>query len=121
MTKMNFSPYDEFPHKIIFQKQGLVSDGAGGWIDGGWTNIDGDPGTYPALVTDISGQEFGQAGQTVNPINKEIYFPYRTDIKPNMRVLLEDGSTVAIKSRPLDQGGQHEKMLIQVTGDELNG
>jgi phage head-tail adaptor, putative, SPP1 family len=117
---MNYSPYDEFPHRIKFQRHLLESDGTGGWVDKGWENVDPDPGTYPALVTDISSREYGQAGGTVNPIEKEVYFPYRTDILPDMRVLLEDGSAVEIKTRPIDQGGQHEIMMIQVTGDELN-
>lgn len=120
MRPMNFSPNDEFPHKVTFQRKDRVSDGGGGWIES-WKNVDKDPNTYPAFVTDISSREYGQAGGTVNPIEKEIYFPYRSDILPDMRVLLEDGSAVSIKTRPIDQGGQHEVMLIQVTGDELNG
>lgn len=119
LQKIN--PYDEFSNRIIFQRHNRVPDGAGGWIDNGWENIDPDPGTYPAFVTDISSREYGQAAQTVNPIEKEIYFPYRTDILPDMRVVLEDESVVSIKTRPIDQGGQHQVMLIQVTGDELNG
>lgn len=111
---------DEFPHKITFQKKVQVPDGGGGWTED-WMNVDSDPGTSPAFVTDISSREYGQATQTVNPIEKEIYFPYRTDITPDMRVLLEDDSTVVIRTRPLDQGGQHEVMLIQVTGGALNG
>lgn len=121
MRPMNFSPNDEFPHGVTFQRKDRASDGGGGWIDDGWVNVDDNPGTYPAFVTDISSREYGQAGGTVNPIEKEIYFPYRSDILPDMRVLLEDGSTVSIKTRPIDQGGQHEVMLVQVTGDELNG
>jgi SPP1 family predicted phage head-tail adaptor len=113
-------PFNEFPNLIVFQRKDQVSDGSGGWIND-WVNVDPDPGTYPAFVDPISSREFGQAAQTVNPIEMEIYFPYRTDILPSMQVVLEDGSTVAIKTRPIDQGGQHEVMLIQVTGDELNG
>ncbi len=123
MRPMNFSPYDEFPHRIRFQRHNIVSDGGGGWEtpagEEEWLDVDPDP--YPAFVTDISSREYGQAGGTVNPVEKEIYFPYRTDILPDMQVLLEDGSAVSIKTRPIDQGGQHEVMMIQVTGDELNG
>jgi SPP1 family predicted phage head-tail adaptor len=111
-------PFNEFSNLVVFQRKDRVSDGAGGWTYD-WVNVDEEP--YPAFVTDISSREYGQAAQTVNPIEKEIYFPYRTDILPSMQVVLEDESIVAIKTRPIDQGGQHEVMLIQVTGDALNG
>lgn len=93
----------------------------GGQIDKGWKNIDEDnDGWSPAFVTDISSNEYQQAGANVNPIVKNVYFPYRTDILPDMRVLLEDGRTVEIKTRPIDQGGMQEICMIEVTGDELN-
>lgn len=120
---MNYSPYDEFPHRIKFQHVKTTDDGMGGQIEDGWEDVDkdkGNDGWSEALVTDISGTEYQQASVNVNPIIKNIYFPYRTDILPNMRVMLDSGQIVAIKTRPLDQGGQHEIMLIEVTGGELN-
>lgn len=108
--------YNEFPHEILFQREGLVPDGGGGWVTG-WA----DYGSSVALVTPISSREYLQASQTTNPIEYEIYFPYRTDIKPDMRVLWDgEERPLYIKTRPMDQGGAHEVMLIEVTGAELN-
>ncbi|PAD36352.1 hypothetical protein CHH48_05570 [Terribacillus saccharophilus] len=104
-----FDPYDEFPHEIIFQQEVQGgSDGLGGWIPGGWQDFD----TSEALVTPVSSREIAQAEQTRNPIDYEVYYPYRTDIEPSMRVMYE-GKVLSIVSEPMDQGGQHEVMLIE--------
>ncbi|MGG3662097.1 phage head closure protein [Bacillus gobiensis] len=106
---------EEFPHEIIFIHQTNVSDGAGGW-ETGWVTYD----TSEALVTPISSREFGQSLQTRNPLEYEVFYPYRTDIKPEMRVRY-DGETLAIKSRPKDQGGAQEVMMIECTYGDANG
>ncbi|MGG3642035.1 phage head closure protein [Bacillus gobiensis] len=109
--------YEQFPHTITFVHQTNVLDGAGGW-ETGWDTYD----TSEALVTPISSREFGQSSQTRNPIEYEVYYPYRTDIKPEMRVIYEDeGETLAIKTRPMDQGGAHEVMMIECTFGDANG
>lgn len=106
---MFYSPYDEFPHEITFQEFQIGgSDGAGGWTEGGWTDVV----TTEALVTPISSREIAQAEQTRNPIDFEVYYPYRTDITPSMRVKY-DGAFLSIKTEPMDQGGQHEVMMIE--------
>ncbi|WP_257000942.1 phage head closure protein [Terribacillus saccharophilus] len=110
--EMDFDPYSnigEFRHTITFQKfQEGGSDGAGGWIEGGWTDVV----TTEALVTPISSREIAQAEQTRNPIDFEVYYPYRTDITPSMRVKYDD-VYLSIKTEPMDQGGQHEVMMIE--------
>jgi SPP1 family predicted phage head-tail adaptor len=113
---MFYSPYDEFPHEITFQHEVQGgSDGLGGWIPGGWQDF----ATSEALVTPVSSREIAQAEQTRNPIDYEVYYPYRDDILPSMRVLY-DGKLLSIKSKPMDQGGQHEVMLIECTAGEVN-
>jgi SPP1 family predicted phage head-tail adaptor len=106
---------EQFPHMITFVHQTSVSDGAGGW-ETGWKTFD----TCEALVTPISSREFGQSTQTRNPIEYEVYYPYRIDIKPEMCVIY-DGETLAIKTRPMDQGGAHEIMMIECTCGDANG
>ncbi|MGG3625530.1 phage head closure protein [Bacillus gobiensis] len=110
--------YEQFPHTITFLYQTSVSDGAGGW-ETGWKTYD----TSEALVTPISSREFGQSSQTRNPIEYEVYYPYRTDIKPEMRIIYEEGETLtlAIKTRPMDQGGAQEVMMIECTYGDANG
>ncbi|MFS0560136.1 phage head closure protein [Terribacillus sp. 179-K 1B1 HS] len=106
---MFYSPYDEFPHEITFQHEvESQSDGMGGWIPGGWQ----DHATSEALVTPVSSREIAQAEQTRNPIDFEVYYPYRTDITPSMRVKYGD-ELLSIKTAPMDQGGQHEIMMIE--------
>ncbi|MGG3573906.1 phage head closure protein [Bacillus gobiensis] len=106
---------EQFPHTITFVHQTSVSDGAGGW-ETSWENYD----AIEALVTPISSREFGQSSQTRNPIEYEVYYPFRTDIKPEMRVKF-DGEILAIKSRPKDQGGAQEVMMIECTYGDANG
>lgn len=106
---------EQFPHEITFLRLTNVSDGAGGW-ETTWETYD----TSKALVTPISSREFGQSSQTRNPIEYEVYYPYRDDIKPEMRVIY-NGETLAIKTRPMDQGGAHEVMMIECTFGDANG
>jgi SPP1 family predicted phage head-tail adaptor len=113
---MMFDPFDEFPHEITFQHEvDSQSDGMGGFIPGGWQDF----ATSEALVTPVSSREIAQAEQTRNPIDYEVYYPYRTDIKPSMRVIY-DGIVLSIKSNPMDQGGQHEVMLIECSAGEVS-
>jgi SPP1 family predicted phage head-tail adaptor len=113
---MMYDPYDEFPHTITFQHEvDSQSDGMGGYIPGGWQDF----ATSEALVTPVSSREIAQAEQTRNPIDYEVYYPYRTDIKPSMRVVFE-GQVLSIQSEPMDQGGQHEVMLIECSRGEVN-
>lgn len=106
---MFYSPFDEFPHTITFQTyQEGGSDGAGGYTEPSWNDFV----TTEALVTPISSREIAQAEQTRNPIDFEVYYPYRTDVSPSMRVKYDD-VFLSIKTEPMDQGGQHEVMMIE--------
>lgn len=90
----------EFPHEIIFQVESEpVSDGGGGYIPGEWTTHDT---IYGFLDTPKSSEIF-QAHQLQHPFDRHLYYPYRTDIKTNMRVVCE-GDTYELVGKPLDQG-----------------
>jgi SPP1 family predicted phage head-tail adaptor len=111
MMDMMFDPYEQFPHSVIFQAYTeSTSDGMGGWTKGEWSNI--EKAASAALVTPVSSREIAQAEQTRNPIEFEVYYPYRTDITGSMRIL-HDGEPLYIKSEPMDQGGQREIMMIE--------
>jgi len=101
---------DEFPHKVIFKVETPPkSDGGGGWIPGGWETYDEIDGF---LDTPKSNEIF-QAQQLQHPFDRQLYYPYRTDIKTTMRVVCE-GDTYELASKPLDQGGQHEIMKVNL-------
>lgn len=99
--------YDEFPHEVIFQKSGKVPDGGGGYTNG-WVDFL----TTEAFVCPVSSKELYQAHQTQNPINHNVFFPYVDGIKPDMRVK-HGNDILSIHSKPLDQGGQGEILLLK--------
>lgn len=101
---------DEFPHKVEFKIMGEpVSDGGGGFLPGEWETYD-EIGGF--LDTPKSSELF-QAQQLHHPFDRHLYYPYRTDIKTTMRVVCE-GDTYELASKPLDQGGQHEIMKVNL-------
>ncbi|WP_419892817.1 phage head closure protein [Oceanobacillus kimchii] len=103
---------DEFPHEVFFQVEGeKQSDGGGGSLPGtgGWETYDETEGF---LDTPKSTERF-IAQQANHPIDRRLYYAYRADIKTTMRVYCE-GDTYEIVGKPLDQGGQHEIMRIDL-------
>lgn len=62
-------------------------------------------------------QEYYQAQRLQNPVDCNVYFPYRKDIVKTMRIIYEN-KVLTLKSDPIDQGGMHEIMNLkcQVTG-----
>lgn len=98
--------YDEFPHEVSVQVEGRVSDGSGGHTSG-WTELF----QMEAFVDTPSSREQYEAMKLNNPLDRYMYYPYRTDVVPNMRVLF-DGDTYEIAGMPEDQGGQHEIMRV---------
>ena len=98
--------YDEFPHEVMFQVFDKVDDGAGGYTEE-WSTY----ATIQAFVDTPSSREAYQAHKLGNPLDRYLYYPYRTDIKPNMRVVYEN-ETYELAGKPEDQGGQHEIMRV---------
>ncbi|MCJ0932925.1 phage head closure protein [Virgibacillus halodenitrificans] len=105
---------EEFPHQVIFQVYTEPqSDGGGGYLPGtgGWFNLDQED-FYGFLDTPKSGEIY-QAQQLQHPFDRYLFYPYRTDIKTDMRVTCE-GDTYELVGKPLDQGGQHEIMKVSL-------
>jgi len=101
---------EEFPHEVIFKVETpSQSDGGGGWIPGGWATYD----IVQGFLDTPKSSELFQAHQLKHPFDRHLYYPYRTDIKTTMRVVCE-GDTYELASKPLDQGGQHEIMKVNL-------
>ena len=97
---------DEYPHEVEFQTFTKVSDGAGGNTKT-WLKVL----KFNGFMDTPSSKEIYRAHQLNNPLDRNLYYPYRTDIDPKMRCLFE-GDTYELVGRPQDQGGQHEVMKV---------
>lgn len=98
--------YDEFPHEVEVVQKRKVSDGAGGFKTE-WFPVD----TMEAFVDTPTSKERLLAHQVQNPLDRFMYYPYRTDLKSDMRLRYE-GEIYAFAGRAEDQGGQHEIMRV---------
>ena len=99
----------EFPHTVTFQSLQEVPDGGGGhtkdWVDFLTTE---------AHVQPLGGREYAQAQQLTNPVDHNIFYPYQEGVKASMRALWVDrDKTLSIQTKPLDQGGMGEIMLVK--------
>ncbi|MFL0365377.1 phage head closure protein [Pseudobacillus sp. 179-B 2D1 NHS] len=98
--------HDEFPHEVTFTALTSIPDGGGGsekeWKP--FTTIEG-------FMDTPTSRERYEAMQLNNQLDRYLYYPYGTEVKPNMRVTFE-GETYEIAGRPEDQGGQHEIMRL---------
>ncbi|MED4461859.1 phage head closure protein [Metabacillus fastidiosus] len=94
--------HDEFPHEVTIQELASVSDGGGGHKKA-WTTFL----TMEGFMDTPTSKERYEAMQLNNPLDRYLYYPYRTDIKTDMRAVFEE-ETYEIVGRPEDQGGQHE-------------
>lgn len=97
---------DEYPHTVTFQSLKKVSDGAGGYVEK-WSNVL----TLTCFMDTPSSREIFQAMQLQNPLDRNLYYPYRTDVNEKMRCTFE-GETYELIGKPQDQGGQHEVMKV---------
>ncbi|MEE3805459.1 phage head closure protein [Lysinibacillus fusiformis] len=98
--------YDEFLHEVEIVQKKKVSDGAGGFKTE-WTLVD----TLETFVDTPTSKEQYYAQQLGNPLQRYMYYPYRTDLTSSMRLRYE-GEIYAFAGRPEDQGGQHEIMRV---------
>lgn len=107
-------PYadEEFPHVAQFQTSTRVKDSGGGWIED-WQEY---LGPTAAFFDTPSSREELLGMQTSNPLDRYLYFPYRTDINAKMRVVDVSDSdfpeTYELAGRPMDQGGQREILRV---------
>lgn len=99
--------HDEYPHDIIFLKQSKVPDGGGGGNVLEWVKVL----EFKGKMDTPSSREIFQAHQLNNPLDRNLFFPYRTDVTPDMRCQFE-GDTYDLVGKPQDQGGEHEVMLV---------
>ncbi|MGE7940626.1 phage head closure protein [Lysinibacillus xylanilyticus] len=98
--------YEEFPHEVEVVQKRKVSDGAGGFKTE-WFPVD----TIEAFVDTPTSKERYYAQQLNNPLERYMYYPYRTDLTSTMRLRYES-EVYAFAGRPEDQGGQHEIMRV---------
>ncbi|MEK5432612.1 phage head closure protein [Lysinibacillus sp. FSL R7-0073] len=98
--------YDEFPHEVEVVQKRKVSDGAGGFKTE-WFQVD----AMEAFVDTPTSKEQYYAQQLGNPLQRYMYYPYRTDLTSSMRLRYE-GDIYEFAGRAEDQGGQHEIMRV---------
>lgn len=98
--------YDEFPHTVEVVEKKRISDGAGGFKTD-WFPVD----TMEVFVNTPTSKEQYYAQQLGNPLQRYMYYPYRTDLTSSMRLRYE-GEIYEFASRAEDQGGQHEIMRV---------
>lgn len=102
--------HDEFPHTITIMQQERVPDGGGGF-----TSLWKAKFMVQGFLDTPSSRERFEAQQLDNPLDRNLYYPYRTDIFANMRCVHEyDGivETYELVGNPQDQGGQREVMQV---------
>lgn len=100
----------EFPHDVAFLIKGKkIPDGGGGWLLGEWATYDESVG----FLDTPKSEAIYRAQQANHPFDRQLYFPYRTDITTKMRVVCE-GDTYELVGKPLDQGGQNEIMRVDL-------
>ena len=101
---------NEYPHTITIQNFTSSEDEGGGTVEE-WVPY----AQLEALVIPLSGTEFYQAQQTQNPIDYDVYIPFRDDITPNMRVVFR-GDTLditAVLPSLIDINGDYEKLCLK--------
>ena len=102
----------EYPHHLEFQRLEKESDGGGGFTELWTTVLD-----FDGLLDTPDSREVFQAQQLNVTLDRNFFYPYRTDVTEKMRAVYRHKDTVEtyeIVSRPQDQGGQHEVMKLML-------
>ncbi|WP_162920114.1 phage head closure protein [Paenisporosarcina cavernae] len=99
---------NEYPHQVTFLEQTKIPDGSGGY-EIVWKAVL----TISAFMDTPSSGEIFQAQQLQNPLDRNLYYSYRTDIHENMRCAFL-AETYELVGKPQDQGGQHEVMKVSL-------
>ena len=97
---------DEFPHVVTVLDKTFIPDGRGGGVES-WNPVFNMNG----FVDTPTSRERYQAQQLQNPLDRYLFYPYRTDISSTMRITYEN-EVYELAGRPEDQGGQHEIMRV---------
>lgn len=103
---------EEFPHHVEFQIFDKVSDGGGGHEKDWITVLD-----FNGFLDTPTSQELFQAQQLNYTLDRNLFYPYRTDVKEQMRCIYREDDiqeTYELVSRPQDQGGQREIMKLML-------
>ena len=103
---------NEYPHTINIQNHVRVEDEGGGYTEH-W-----EPYTQTeAFVVPLSGSEFYQAQQVTNPIDYDIFMPYREDITANMRAIFRGQilNITAVLPSLVDINVDFEKLCLKAT------
>lgn len=98
--------HDEFPHEISVMNKARISDGGGGFTTTWMPFL-----SLMGFMDTPTSRERYEALQLSNPLDRYLYYSYRTDITSAMRLTYE-GETYEFAGRPEDQGGQHEIMRV---------
>jgi SPP1 family predicted phage head-tail adaptor len=99
----------EYPHVVTFQRLEKVPNGSGGYIQNYVDHI-----TTEAFVCPVKAFEVYQSQQTKNPVDHSLFYPYQEGVLPDMRAYWHDReTTLTLRSRPLDQGGQGEVLMVK--------
>lgn len=102
--------YEEFPHRVEIYRVGESVENDSGGFD------EGKPILFTSLHAFIdtpTAFERYTAMQSKALFDCYMYYPYRTDLTNSMQVCYE-GIYYDMVSKPMDQGGQHEIMRVQL-------
>ena len=101
---------NEYPHTITIQNFVSTEDEGGGTTEEWAPHVQ-----LEAFVIPLSGTEFYQAQQTQNPIDYDVYIPFRDDITPDMRVVFRGDilDITAVLPSLIDINGDYEKLCLK--------
>lgn len=102
--------YEEFPHSAIIKEYVSADDGMGGEKPPDWVEKEND---FSCFIDTPTAKEQYNAMQLNHKLDRFMYYPYRTDIVPGMRVIHDD-TIYETETKAEDQGGMHEVMRISL-------
>lgn len=100
----------EYPHEIEIQTFVEVEDEGGG-LTQEWQVF----AYSEAFVIPIGGSEYYQAQQNTNPVDYDVFIPYRADVLPSMRMVFKGKimNITAVIPTLLDINGEYEKLCLK--------